>query len=206
MLRLWLGRDIALDVLHLRAPPAFIHAVRFVAAVARDLVEAGLGEQQQRTARSLLQPEFDQGGRFFRVIDLGIDGIRVPGEREETFRLHFLDHRFPFDVFVPRVSDVTARDLARHEGALQFHAKPLAELAVIRQGAPDPRNRRLQLNALLDSVFHVVQPPGCRLAGPRGKCNLFVAFFPRLCAKKPLTRLATLATLSPEERAEIDHR
>jgi hypothetical protein len=28
----------------------------------------------------------------------------------------------------------------------------------------------------------------------------------RLCGKKPLTRLATLATLSPRERAEIDQR
>jgi hypothetical protein len=28
----------------------------------------------------------------------------------------------------------------------------------------------------------------------------------RLCGKKPLTRLATLATLSPRERAELNHR
>ena len=39
--------------------------------------------------------------------------------------------------------------------------------------------------------------------GTRLKPNSEVA---RLCGKKPLTRLATLATLSPRERAEINHR
>jgi hypothetical protein len=36
---------------------------------------------------------------------------------------------------------------------------------VIRQRAPHARHRGLQLDALLDLIFHG-QPPGCMLAGP----------------------------------------
>jgi hypothetical protein len=49
---------------------------------------------------------------------------------------------------------VATRDLARYERAIQFHAKPLAELTVIRQRTPNPRNRCLEFNTLLNSIVH----------------------------------------------------
>ena len=56
------------------------------------------------------------------------------------------------------------------------YAKPLAKLAVIRQRTPDPRNRGLQFNALLNSVIHLKQPPGCTLVQGEPKSNPMVAF------------------------------
>ncbi len=135
---------------------------------------------KQRAARGLLQPEFDQRGRFLRVVDFGIDGIRVPGEGKEPFGLHLLHHGLPFDVLVARVGNMAARDLARHERAIQFHAKPFAELTVIRQRAPDPRNRRLEFNSLLNSIVAIFrQPPGCRLARRDSKRQPFCCSFSR---------------------------
>src|SRR5262245_4059853 len=52
------GFDMASDVLHLRAPAAVVHAERFVAAVARDLVEAGFNHTEPGSGRNGLQGEF----------------------------------------------------------------------------------------------------------------------------------------------------
>ena len=51
---------------------------------------------------------------------------------------------------------MAAGDLARNEWAIQFHAKPFAELAVIRQGPPHARNRRLEFDAFLNSIFRLL--------------------------------------------------
>src|SRR5882762_6636911 len=155
--------NMLLDVLLLLCPTAVIHAERFVAAVAGDLVEAGLAEHKQCAGRGLLQPEFDERGRLLRVILLGINGIGMPGEGKEPFRLYFQNHGLPFDVLVHRVGNVAARNLARYEWPIQFHSKPLAKLTVIRQRAPDPRYRRRKFNALLNLVIHRKQPPRCIL-------------------------------------------
>src|SRR6266850_2988995 len=144
-----------LDILHLLCPAAVIHAECFEAAVAGDFVEAGLSEQKQRAARCLLQPEFDERGRLLRVIYFGIDGIRVPGEGKEPFRLHFLHDGLPFDVLVARIGNLATRDLPWYERAIQFHAKPLAELTVIRQRPPDPRNWRFEFDTFLNSILHL---------------------------------------------------
>src|SRR5271167_813848 len=159
--RLW---DMVFDVLHLFCPTAVIHAECFEATVAGDLVEAGLHEQKQRTLCGLLQPEFDERGRLFRVIYVGIDGIRMPGEGKEPFWLHFLHDGLPFDVLVARMGNLATRDLTRYEWAIQFHTKPLAELTVIRQCTPDPPRRGLEFNTLLNTVVHIKQPHGCILA------------------------------------------
>src|SRR5277367_6960572 len=74
--------DIFLDVLHLFCPTAIVLAERFGAASGGNLVEAGLGDYEKRARHGFLQAEFDQGGRLVRVIDIGIDGVRPPGERE----------------------------------------------------------------------------------------------------------------------------
>src|SRR5262249_15874726 len=131
-------RDIALNILHLLCPAAVIHAECFEAAVAGDILETGLREQKQCAARGLLQPEFDERRRLFRVIYIGIDGIWVPGEGKEPFGLHFLHDGLPFEVLVARVGNLPTRDLTWYERAIQFHAKPLAELTVICQCTPDP--------------------------------------------------------------------
>src|SRR5262249_43767014 len=52
------------------------------------------------------------------------------------------------------IGHLAPRDLPRDKWAIQFHAKPLAKFPIIRQGAPDPRNRRLEFNPFLDAVRH----------------------------------------------------
>src|ERR1700730_13985227 len=155
--------DMSLNVLHLPCPPSVILAERLVAAGAVNLAEPGLRQQKQCTVTSLRQLEFDERGRLLRVIHFRIDGVRMPGEGEELFGLHFLHVGFPDDVLVPRMCNVATRDLPCHEWAIQFHSKPLAKLTIIRQRAPDPRNRRLECNALLNTIIHIEQPPGCIL-------------------------------------------
>src|ERR1700722_2873579 len=161
--------DMFLYVLHLLSPAAVIHAECFEAAVPGNLVEAGLCEHQQGAARGFLKPEFDERGRLFRVICFRIDSIRMPGEGKEPFRLHFLHHGLPLDVLVTRMGNVSARNLPRHKWAIQFHSKPLAKLTVVRQRAPDPRNRCRQFDPLLNAVIRVKQPLGCILCWRRKK-------------------------------------
>src|SRR5271157_911080 len=98
-----------------------------------------------------------------------------PCEGKEPFGFHFLHDGLPFDVLVARIGNMAPRHLTRYKWAIQFHAKPFAKLAVIRQRTPDPRNRCLEFDALLDTVVHVKQPPGCILAWRRTKSNPLVA-------------------------------
>src|ERR1700733_7245378 len=128
---------MTLDVLHLLSPAPVIHAECFNPAVAGDLVKAGLREQKQCAALGLLQPEFEERRRLLRVIDLGIDGIRMPGKGKKPFRLHFLYDGLPLEMLVAGIGNLAARHLARYERTIQLHAKPLAKLTVVRQGAPD---------------------------------------------------------------------
>src|SRR2546430_5355426 len=66
-------RDMALNILHLLRPAAVISPERFQAPMSGELVEAGLGEHQQSSLRGFLQPEFDEGGRLLRVIEVRFD-------------------------------------------------------------------------------------------------------------------------------------
>src|SRR5580698_4843874 len=95
----------------------------------------------------------------------------MPGERKEPLMLHFLHDRFPFDVLIARIRNLAARNLTRHKRSVQLHPKPFAKLAVIGERAPDSRNRRLELDALLNlnTIIHHRQPPGCILYGPGTK-------------------------------------
>src|SRR6185436_14476962 len=86
-----LRRDIALDVLHLLGPAAIVHAKRFRAARERNVLEAGLAQQQPRAARRLLQAELHQGGRLFGVVHLRIDRVGVPAIREIALGFHLLN-------------------------------------------------------------------------------------------------------------------
>src|SRR5690349_2124004 len=78
-------RDMALDVADLRAPTAVVHAEGLGAARGRQLVEAGLHHGQARALRGGLEAELDQRHRLGRVIDLGVDRVRMPALREQAF-------------------------------------------------------------------------------------------------------------------------
>ena len=147
-------RDIVLDILHLLRPAAFVHAEGIGAAVGRNLVETGFGEGEKRSGSNGLKAELNQGGRFVGIVDRGVDRIGVPCEREQAFRLHFLDHGFPRHVFVAGMEDVAAGDLPRDEWGLNFDAKPFAELPVIGEGLPDARDGGLQFDLLFDFFTH----------------------------------------------------
>src|SRR5262245_21300562 len=123
--------DIGLDILHLRGPTALVHPEGLEAPVAGKLVESRLGHRERGADRRLFQPEFDEGGRFRRVIHLGIDGSGMPGKGKEPLRLHFFHLGRKLDVLVTRISDVAMGRFPRNKGALQFDAKPLAEFPVV---------------------------------------------------------------------------
>src|SRR5438309_1954566 len=145
---------MALDVLHLLSPAAVIHAERLGAAVGGHLVEAGLGEQQYRPGRGLLEPELDQRGCLLRVVHLRIDAVGVPGETEEGLGLDLLHDGLPADMLVAAVGDLALRELTGYERTLQLHVKPLAELAMVGERAPHARHRRLELDAFFDTIIH----------------------------------------------------
>jgi hypothetical protein len=56
---------------------------------------------------------------------------------------------------------MTARHPTCYKWSIQFHAKPIAKLTIIRQRTPEPRERRFEFCALLDAILHL--------------CNLLVA-------------------------------
>ena len=60
-----------------------------------------------------------------------------PGEGEEALGFDGFDACFPRDVLVAGVGDVAPGNLAGKEGAVELDLEPLAELAVVRDGAPD---------------------------------------------------------------------
>src|ERR1700730_10379442 len=99
-----------------------------------------------------------------------------PREGKKSFGFHFLHDGLPFEVLIARICNLATRNLALHEWAIQFHAKPLAKFAVVRQRTPDPRERRLEFNTLLNTVIRHKQPPGCILIYAVRKCNRLVAF------------------------------
>src|SRR6202050_949637 len=152
-----LSRDIALDVLHLLRPAAVIPAECFEAGVTGDFIEARLSDHEQRAGGGLLQPEFDERGRFPRIVYLGIHSVRVAGKGKQPLGLHLLPDRLPFDVLVSGDGDLAARDLARHKRAVEFDAKPFAEFAVIGQSTPNTGNGSLKFNAFLDCMVHLLR-------------------------------------------------
>jgi hypothetical protein len=152
---------MVLDVEHLRRPALIVHAEGLVATMARNLVEAGFREHEERAARDCFQLEFDEGRLLVRIVHLGIDRVGAPGEREQALGLHFLHGRLPDHVLIAGMGDAAARDLARLERALELDPKPFAELPVIRQSPPDAGDGGLQFDAFFDAITHR-QPPGCR--------------------------------------------
>ena len=58
---------------------------------------------------------------------------------------------------------MTTRHLTRYKWSIQFHAKPIAKLTIVRQRTPEPRERRFEFYALLDAILHL--------------CNLLIASY-----------------------------
>src|SRR5208283_438861 len=87
-------------------------------------------------------------------------GIRMPGEAEEPLGVHPLDGRLPLDVLVAGIRHPPARRPSGGERAVHLCMEPLAEFDVVREGAPDPGKRRLELDPFLDAICVHMQPLG----------------------------------------------
>src|ERR1700730_5405517 len=88
------------DVWDLLAPTAVIHPERLEATLAWQLVETRLDDAQQDHCRGALQCKLDERRRFTGIVLGRIDRVRMPGEREQPLRLHFLDHGLPSDMLI----------------------------------------------------------------------------------------------------------
>jgi hypothetical protein len=124
------------------------------------LLEAGLDDAHQRALGGFFQEELDQGRGLAAVVDLGIDGVGMPRIGEVSLGLDLLHHRRPADMVEALDGDLAGGRLPRHEGAVEAHAEPGAELAMVGQRLPDARLRRLQIDGPFDTIAHM-QPPGC---------------------------------------------
>ncbi len=152
--------EVLLDVLDLCGPAAVVHAIGLRAPVRGDLVEAALDDTQTRAVCRRLECELDQRLRLPRVVDVGIDRVGMPGQREQPFRLHLLDDDVPANVLVTRICDLAGRRLSRNKRSFDLHAEPLSELAIVGESFPHARHRGLQVDGLFDTVRHT-QPPCC---------------------------------------------
>src|ERR1044072_3775480 len=128
--------DMLSDIFALNAPAPIVHAKCFIAALGRYFVKSGFHDSQPGSSRGLLQRELDQRGRLAGIVLVGIDGVGMPGEREQPLRLHALHDRFPVEMLVTRVGNVPARDLAWDEWAFKPDPEPSAELAMVGEGGP----------------------------------------------------------------------
>src|SRR5215469_9306871 len=158
--RLWRLPDILCDVFQLSAPAALVHAKRLLAASAWQLVKPRLDDPQRRSFCRRLQGELNERRWLFAIILVGIHGVRVPSEREQSLRFHFLHDSLPPQVLVPRIGDPSTRDLARYEWAFESNAEPLAEFLVISQRSPDAGDGSVEFDGLFDAIGHA-QPPSC---------------------------------------------
>src|SRR5262245_24167619 len=164
-----------LDEPHLRVPAAFVRREGFRTPLEGNPVEARFGHGQKHAVRLLLERELDERGRFLRVVDAGLDGVRMPAEREETLRFDAdngdLERHATVGLLRPgdlgvrfRRHDDATQGSPRHERSVESDAEPFAELPGVGQGLPDTRPRGAQQNVFLDPVgdgHSHMQPPGC---------------------------------------------
>src|SRR5215470_7508650 len=144
-------------------------------ALERDAIEPRLADDQQDAVRCVLQHELDQRGRLFRVINVLIDGERMPSEREEAFELDAIDGDLEgYSRMLPlrsrhlgidrRADEDPAHARSGRKRTIEPDAEPLFKLADIGQRIPDPfawrAQKHLFFNSVCDGHSHV-QPPGC---------------------------------------------
>ena len=87
-----------------------------------------------------------------RIVHVGLDRVGMPAVREQVFGLDPLEVKVDGDMLVARDRDAAREVRARHEVALQRHAKPGAELVRVGERAPDPRARRAENDGFLDAI------------------------------------------------------
>src|SRR5262249_33263522 len=100
----------------------------------------------------------------------------MPGIRKEPLWFHLLNLRFEFHMLITRIGSLSTRSLAGNKRSLEIYSKPLTKLPIVSQSAPHPRNRGLEFNPLVDSIFHDAQPPRCILTAKPIKRNHSVAY------------------------------
>src|ERR1700682_5199826 len=135
--RRMLRGDMSLDVLDLRRPAVLVYPERFGAPRQRDAIEARLNDRELGAAGHLLEAEFDEGGWLFRVIDVGLDGIRMPAIRHQALGIHSLDEELDGEVLIAGRCDLAFDPRAWFEGTMELTAKPRAELLGVGQRAPN---------------------------------------------------------------------
>src|SRR5262245_1909451 len=122
-------RDMALDVADLFRPAALVHPEGLVPARGRDPVEARLRNGQPGAASlRRRQPELDERRGLRGVVDVEIDRVGVPAEREQALPLHALDQDLHPHVLVSGICDATPHRLPLGKRLVELHAEPGAEL------------------------------------------------------------------------------
>src|SRR5262249_43910033 len=93
-------RDIARELLGLRGPPLVVLPERFGTAVQRDSIQPRLDDRQRRSFLRVVKTELDQRRGFARVIDLGVECVRMPAVGEVMLRVDPLDEQIHGQVIV----------------------------------------------------------------------------------------------------------
>ena len=82
--RLGCALDMVFDVVHFYLPTIVVHAIGLELTVFGNGVEAGLGDGEEGASAFRLEFELDKRLGLRRIVDLRIDGIRVPGKGKIT--------------------------------------------------------------------------------------------------------------------------
>src|SRR5204862_6556364 len=82
-----LAGDMVLDVLQLDRPALAVYAEGLLAAAGRQLVETRLDHREQRAVGRFCKLELDQRGGLAGVVDLRVDRVRMPAQREQLLGL-----------------------------------------------------------------------------------------------------------------------
>src|SRR5262249_8336784 len=144
-------------------PSALVGFERLGAAMQWNFVETGFGNRQENAGVFLLQFKSDERHGLFRVIDLGIDGVRMPFNRKNSLGLNFLDKEMNRSAFIrllhpggffidSRAGNHTLDGLASCKGTVYTHTKPCPEFFRICYGTPDSVQRRVEKDRLDDFV------------------------------------------------------
>src|SRR5215470_997215 len=142
---------MALDVPELLLPATAVRLVGEALTGRWERLEPGLGHGEERSVRRILETKLDQGRGLVRVVDLRIDGRRMPAEAEEPLRLHALHQRGHGQVLVAGIGHRSADLLSGLELSAEGDPEPLRELARVGEGAPDARAWRPEDDRLLDA-------------------------------------------------------